>query len=91
MILRTFLEAGDIDEAAELLKKQRKLETKLDKMKQNKNAKSVVVDAEDIADVVSVWTKIPVNKLTEQESNVWNVWKRSCIRELSVRMKQLMR
>ena len=24
--------------------------------------------AEDIADIVSVWTKIPVNKLTEQES-----------------------
>lgn len=66
--IENLLEAGDIDEAAELLKKQRKLETKLDKMKQNKNAKSAVVDAEDIADVVSVWTKIPVNKLTEQES-----------------------
>lgn len=66
--IENLLEAGDIDEAAERLKKQRKLETKLDKMKQNKNAKSVVVDAEDIADVVSVWTKIPVNKLTEQES-----------------------
>lgn len=66
--IENLLEAGDIDEAAELLKKQRKLETKLDKMKQNKNAKSVVVDTEDIADVVSVWTKIPVNKLTEQES-----------------------
>ena len=66
--LENLLEDGDIDEAAELLKKQRKLESKLDKMKQNKNAKSVVVDAEDIADVVSVWTKIPVNKLTEQES-----------------------
>lgn len=66
--LETLLEDGDIDEAAELLKKQRKLESKLDKIKQNKNAKSVVVDAEDIADVVSVWTKIPVNKLTEQES-----------------------
>ena len=66
--IENLLEAGDIDEAAELLKKQRKLEAKLDKMKQNKNAKSVVVDAEDIADVVSVWTKIPVNKLTEQES-----------------------
>lgn len=66
--IENLLEAGDIDEAAELLKEQRKLETKLNKMKQNKNAKSVVVDAEDIADVVSVWTKIPVNKLTEQES-----------------------
>lgn len=66
--LENLLEAGGIDEAAELLKKQRKLESKLDKMKQNKNAKNVVVDAEDIADVVSVWTKIPVNKLTEQES-----------------------
>jgi len=65
--LENLLEAGGIDEAAELLKKQRKLEAKLDKMKQNKNAKNVVVDAEDIADVVSVW-KIPVNKLTEQES-----------------------
>lgn len=66
--LENLLEAGGIDEAAELLKKQRKLEAKLDKMKKNKNAKNVVVDAEDIADVVSVWTKIPVNKLTEQES-----------------------
>lgn len=66
--LENLLEAGGIDEAAELLKKQRKLEAKLDKMKQNKNAKNVVVDAENIADVVSVWTKIPVNKLTEQES-----------------------
>ena len=66
--LENLLEAGGIDEAAELLKKQRKLEAKLNKMKQNKNAKNVVVDAEDIADVVSVWTKIPVNKLTEQES-----------------------
>ena len=66
--LENLLEAGGIDEAAELLKKQRKLEAKPDKMKQNKNAKNVVVDAEDIADVVSVWTKIPVNKLTEQES-----------------------
>lgn len=66
--IENLLEAGDIDEAAELLKKQRKLETKLDKTKQNKNMKNVVVDAEDIADVVSVWTKIPVNKLTEQES-----------------------
>ena len=66
--LENLLEAGGIDEAAELLKKQRKMEAKLDKMKQNKNAKNVVVDAEDIADVVSVWTKIPVNKLTEQES-----------------------
>lgn len=66
--LEKLLETGDIDEAAELLKKQRKLEAKLGKMKQNKNAKSVIVDAEDIADVVSVWTKIPVNKLTEQES-----------------------
>lgn len=66
--LENLLEAGGIDEAAELLKKQRKLEAKLDKMKQNKNAKNVVVNAEDIADVVSVWTKIPVNKLTEQES-----------------------
>lgn len=66
--IENLLEAGDIDEAAELLKKQRKLEAKLDKTKQNKNMKNVVVDAEDIADVVSVWTKIPVNKLTEQES-----------------------
>lgn len=66
--IENLLEAGDIDEAAELLKKQRKLEAKLDKTKQNKNVKNVVVDAEDIANVVSVWTKIPVNKLTEQES-----------------------
>lgn len=37
--LENLLEAGGIDEAAELLKKQRKLEAKLDKMKQNKMRK----------------------------------------------------
>ena len=66
--LEHLLEDGAIDEAAEIIKKQRKLEEKLTKLKNNKTGKSIVVDEEDIADVVSVWTKIPVSKLTEQES-----------------------
>ena len=36
--------------------------------KQSSSQRNITVQENDIADVVSVWTKIPVSKLTEKES-----------------------
>ena len=61
------------EEAARLQAEQDQIQEKLDRaIKRNSNRKSkttIVVSAEDIADVISGWTKIPVKKLTESESN----------------------
>jgi len=63
------LHAGEYKLAAAFEKEKELL---LAKRERNKEAKSeqklVIVDEEDIASVVSQWTKIPVNKLTEKES-----------------------
>jgi len=48
----------------QLLEKEEKLARKLQRQK---GKDSLVVTAEDIAQVVSVWTKIPLSKLTEKE------------------------
>lgn len=66
--LENLLSEGEIDESVDILKKEKKLLAKLDKEKTNQTSKSLRIDEEDIAGVVSVWTKIPVNKLTEKES-----------------------
>lgn len=59
-------------EAAEYKKKQLEIEEKLEKARKrlDKNAKvsRPVVSEQDIASVVSDWTKIPVQKLEEKES-----------------------
>lgn len=67
-----FLEAGDYDKAKEerilkdkLLKKIQKLEKNSDKKKDKKKAG---VTEEDIARVVSAWTKVPLEKLAQKES-----------------------
>lgn len=58
-------------QAGELKKKQDELLAKYEKLirrQEKKNAKEVLeVTAEDIAQVVSLWTKIPLSKLTERE------------------------
>lgn len=58
-------------QAGELKKKQDELlakyEKQLQKQERKKAKESCIVTAEDIAEVVSTWTKIPVNKLTEKE------------------------
>lgn len=58
-------------QAGELKKKQDELLLKYEKVLQRQEKKLVkeayVVTAEDIAGVVSTWTKIPVSKLTEKE------------------------
>ena len=62
----------DFEKAANLRDKERELKEQLRRMKDNWNAqnsiKTLIVDAEKIASVVSSWTKIPIEKLTELES-----------------------
>ena len=62
---------GDLESAAQLKKKQDELlekqEKAVRKQTRQKEKDSWVVTEEDIAQVVSVWTKIPLSKLTEKE------------------------
>ncbi len=67
------IKAGNFDEASQIHQEQELIAKKIDKIKkrfhkmQDKNA--LFVMEEDIATVVSAWTKIPVQKLTESESS----------------------
>ena len=67
---------GDLKLAAKLRKEKAKLAEKIAKDKKKlarSNAKkNLVLTYDDIADVVSVWTKIPVAKLTESETKRLN-------------------
>ncbi len=62
---------GALSRTGELKKKQDELLTKYEKALQRQEKKrtkeGLAVTPEDIARVVSVWTKIPVSKLTEKE------------------------
>ncbi|WP_459479865.1 ATP-dependent Clp protease ATP-binding subunit [Clostridium saccharoperbutylacetonicum] len=62
----------DFERAASLRDKERELKDQLNNMKNNwdtqNSIKTLVVDAEKIASVVASWTKIPIKKLTESES-----------------------
>lgn len=62
----------DFERAANLRDKERALKEQLRSMKDNwdtqNSIKTLIVDAEKIASVVSSWTKIPIKKLTELES-----------------------
>ena len=62
----------DFERAANLRDKERALKEQLKSMKDNWNTqnsiKTLIVDAEKIASVVSSWTKIPIEKLTQLES-----------------------
>ncbi|KYH35162.1 negative regulator of genetic competence ClpC/MecB [Clostridium tepidiprofundi DSM 19306] len=62
----------DFEKAAELRDKEKEIKNKLDFIKNNWKTKNEVtehvVTGEDIANVVSKWTNIPVEKLTEKES-----------------------
>ena len=48
-------------------KKQKKLDKAIEKWEREKMDEQVAVTEEDIANIVSDWTKIPVNKLAEEE------------------------
>jgi ATP-dependent Clp protease ATP-binding subunit ClpC len=62
----------DFERAAKLRDKERSLKEQLNNMKDNwdtqNSIKTLIVDADNIASVVSSWTKIPIQKLTESES-----------------------
>ena len=67
------LKKGDIDTAKELKKQKEDVQKEFDKQA-NKNrkgsrTKALVVGENEIAEVVAGWTKIPVNKLTENEAS----------------------
>ena len=61
----------DIEEASRISAKKQEAEEKyqklLKKYQKNANKKTLTVGAEEMADVVSSWTKIPVQKLEEGE------------------------
>ena len=65
--LEKALMAGNIEAAAEVSARQKEL-AKKNARKQYSSQRNITVQENDIADVVSVWTKIPVSKLTEKES-----------------------
>ena len=66
------LKAGDIEKASELHREQKEAEKKLEQAKKRFNKKNekkkVPVTEEDGADVISMWTRIPVTRLNESES-----------------------
>lgn len=65
--LEKALMVGNIEAAAEVSARQKEL-AKKNARKQSSSQRNITVQENDIADVVSVWTKIPVSKLTEKES-----------------------
>lgn len=65
--LEKALMAGNIEAAAEVSARQKEF-AKKNARKQSSSQRNITVQENDIADVVSVWTKIPVSKLTEKES-----------------------
>ena len=72
-VLEEQLKEGKLEEAAETNKEQEKLLKKYQRDEdryQKKQAESrIEVTESDIAKVVSTWTKVPVSKLTETESD----------------------
>ena len=64
--------AEEFERAGQLKKKQEKKEEKIAKIKeewiQARRDKKLVVGENEVADVVSLWTRIPVKKLTEEEN-----------------------
>lgn len=69
--LEAALSEGDIETAQALKKDLDKTDKKIEKTKhymREKEQEQMLVSEEDVADVVSVWTKIPVSKITQTES-----------------------
>jgi len=63
------LEDGRMDDAQDLLDQQSVLEAQLEKMRTGwDRANSPVVTAEDIAELVSMWTGVPLTQLKQEES-----------------------
>ncbi len=64
------LEDNRLDDAEEILEHQSELEDELEGMRTNwDRATSPVVKADDIAEVVSMWTGVPVMQMAQEESS----------------------
>lgn len=67
------IKAEEYEKAGEIKKKQQKKGERIEKIRakwqKEKSARKLVVGEGEIADVVSGWTKIPVRKLEEEESD----------------------
>ncbi|MCD8396756.1 MAG: ATP-dependent Clp protease ATP-binding subunit [Lachnospiraceae bacterium] len=65
------LKAGDLAKAKTVNEEMEQLNKKRNRQKKQQNSrqngKSRAVTEEDIADIVAIWTKIPVQKIAEQE------------------------
>ena len=63
------VQVQDFDQAGKLRDRELELEGQLKKMATSQDSADIpVVDAEKIAEIVAVWTGVPVSKLTESES-----------------------
>ncbi len=63
------LEDGRYDDAQEILERQEALERQLERLRTGwDRTNSPVVTADDIAEVVSMWTGVPVMQIAQQES-----------------------
>ncbi|MDY6899144.1 MAG: AAA family ATPase, partial [Cyanobacteriota bacterium] len=60
----------DFDKASELRDKEMELEVQLKDAESGETMVRAIVGEEDIAQIVASWTGVPVNKLTESESEV---------------------
>ena len=66
MKAENYEKAGDIKKKQE--KKRERIEKAREKWQKEKSSRKIIVGEGEIADVVSGWTKIPVRKLEEEES-----------------------
>lgn len=66
------IKSGDFDKASEISERQKEEKAKLIKIKnklnKNLNSKKLSVGENEVAGIVSDWTKIPVKKLAEEET-----------------------
>ncbi len=65
------VEEGDYDQASKIREDEEVVQRKLDELRAGRSdidASSIKVTAEDIAEVLSMWTGVPVIQLTEEES-----------------------
>lgn len=63
---------GDFSEAEKLRKEKKEVEKKIERIKSSRQKrldnKKITVGEQEVADIISTWTKIPVRKLAQKES-----------------------
>ncbi|MDF5713616.1 MAG: ATP-dependent Clp protease ATP-binding subunit [Rhizonema sp. NSF051] len=64
------VKAQNFDSAGQLRDREIELQQQIQAESQNVQASKLIVDEEDIAQIVASWTGVPVNKLTESESEL---------------------